>query len=245
MKIKIIGSSSKGNCYIIGNDENAILLECGLKFADIQKGLQYNLQKVKACVCTHEHGDHFKSVNQVLQSGIPLYCSQGTAESKGITAERYELIYSGGTRRVHGWTIRAFSVDHDAAEPLGFIIEHEDAGKILFVTDTYILRHDLSSWNFDCIMIESNYCEDIAKKIRESKAGNSIVEKRRLKQHMSFQTALNTLARLTIKPSCQIVLIHLSDGMTDAKRFEETTQSKFGVPTTCAAPGIEINLKAY
>ncbi len=184
------------------------------------------------------------SISSVLGSGIPLYCSKGTAEAKKLTPERYEAIKHGSTRKINDWTIRAFSVDHDAAEPLGFIIEHPTAGKILFVTDTYILRHDLSKFEFDCIMIEANYCEDIAKQTREAK-GDNYVNKRRLKQHMSFQTALKTLEKLTIKPSCQIVLIHLSDGMTDARRFEQTTQEKFGVPTVCAAPGIEINLTQY
>ena len=244
MKIKILGSSSAGNCYVIGNDTDAILLECGLKFDDIQKGLDFNLQKVRACITSHEHGDHFRAHTQILGSGIPLYCSQGTAGAKGLTAERYQSIKHGSTRKIGNWTIRSFSVDHDAAEPLGFIIQHPEAGKILFVTDTYILRHDLSSWHFDCIMIESNYCEDIAKEIRESK-GNKFVERRRLKQHMSFQTALKTLEKLPIHGGCQIVLIHLSDGMTDAKRFERVTQEKFGVPTVCANPGVEINLKPY
>lgn len=244
MKIKILGSSSAGNCYVIGNDTDAILLECGLKFDDIQKGLEYNLQKVKACIVSHEHGDHFKAHTQVLGSGIPLYCSEGTAKAKGLTAERYQVIKHGICRNVGEWNIYAFSVDHDASEPLGFIIYHPEAGNILFVTDTYILRHDLSNWHFDCIMIEANYCEDIAKEIRESK-GNKFVERRRLKQHMSFQTALTTLERLPIHSGCQIVLIHLSDGMTHAKRFEQTTQEKFGVPTTCAAPGVEINLMSY
>ncbi len=245
MKIKVLGSSSKGNCYIIGNDTDAILLECGLPFKEIQKGLDFKLQHVKACVVSHEHGDHFKAHKDILQCGIPLYCSKGTAESKELTQERYETIQHGSIRTIHNWTVRAFLVDHDAAEPLGFIVEHPDAGKILFVTDTYILRYDLSKWNFDCIMIEANYCEEIADEMRQSKKGNAYVEKRRLKQHMSFQTALKTLEKLSIKPSCKIVLIHLSDGMTDAKRFERVTQEKFGVPTVCTEPGTVINLEGY
>ena len=244
MKIKILGSSSDGNCYVIGNDTDAILLECGLTFKEIQKGLDFNLAKVQACVITHNHDDHMKGFKGVLQSGIPLYCSEGTAKAKGLTPERYDRLTHGSTRVIGKWTVRSFSVDHDVPEPLGFIITHPDAGKILFVTDTYILRHDLSAFHFDCIMIEANYCEDIAKQIRESK-GNKYVEARRLKQHMSFQTALRTLERLPIHSGAQIVLIHLSDGMTHAKRFEQVTQERFGVPTTCAAPGIEINLKGY
>ena len=245
MKIKVLGSSSKGNCYIIGNDTNAILLECGLNFKEIQKGLDFNLQRVKACVLSHNHSDHSKGHKGVLQSGIPLYCSEGTAKAINLTPERYQKIQHTSNVKIDDWTVWAFSVDHDVPEPLGFIIEHPEAGKILFVTDTYILKWDLSSFHFDCILIEANYCEGIAKQIREQKGGNEKLERRRVHQHMSFQTALKTLEKLPIHSGCQIVLIHLSDGMTDAKRFVKEVQEIYGVSTVCAAPGVEINLKGY
>jgi len=244
MKIKVLGSSSKGNCYIIGNDTNAILLECGLQFKEIQKGLDFNLQRVKACILTHNHGDHSKGFKGVLQSGIPLYCSKGTAEALKLTPERYRKIQHTSNVKIDDWTVWAFSVDHDVPEPLGFIIEHPEAGRILFVTDTYILKWDLSDFHFDCIMIEANYCEEIAEQMRKSK-GDDFVNGRRIKQHMSFQTALKTLEKLPIHSGCQIVLIHLSDGMTDAKRFVKEVQGIYGVSTVCAAPGVEINLKGY
>jgi phosphoribosyl 1,2-cyclic phosphodiesterase len=244
MKIKVLGSSSAGNCYIIGNDTDAILLECGLPFKEIQRGADFKLNRIKACVMSHNHGDHSKGFKGVLQSGIPLYCSEGTAKAINLTPERFRAIGHGHTVHVNGWRVSSFDVDHDVPEPLGFIIEHPEAGKILFITDTYILKWDFSVDYFDVIMIEANYCEDIAKQIRE-KRGDDFVNKRRLNQHMSFQTAIKTLEKLTIKPTCQIVLIHLSDGMTDAKRFVKETQEKFGVSTVCAAPGVEINLTGY
>ena len=39
MRLKVIASSSKGNCYIIGNKEEILILECGVTFASIKKGI--------------------------------------------------------------------------------------------------------------------------------------------------------------------------------------------------------------
>lgn len=239
LNIKVLGSSSKGNCYLIGDEKDAILLECGLNFKDIQKGVGYNLQRIKACVVTHNHSDHIKGYKGIIGSGIPLYCSKGTAEAVGLTPERYMQLEHGKTREINGWVIKPFNVDHDVPEPLGFVIE-KSGKRILFITDTYILRYDFQNWNFDYILIEANYCEEIAEEIRKKK-GDDYVNKRRLKQHMSFQTAVKTLERLNLSGCSQIVLIHLSDGMTDAKRFVKTVQEQFGIPTEIAVPELQIN----
>lgn len=239
LSIKVLGSSSKGNCYLIGDENDAILLECGLNFKDIKKGVGYNLHAIKACIVTHNHGDHIKGYKGVLESGIPLYCSKGTAVAVGLTPEHYRTLSHGVTKVINGWfSIKPFTVDHDVPEPLGFIIE-ANGKRILFVTDTYILRYDFKNWDFDCIMMEANYCEKIAKEIRKNK-GDDYVNKRRLKQHMSFQTAVKTLEKLNLQNTSQIVLIHLSDGMTDAKRFVKVVQERFGIPTEIAVPELKI-----
>ena len=244
MNLKILGSSSKGNCYILGNETECILIECGLKLDEIKKGLDFNILNVKACVVSHEHDDHAKAIKPILQSGIPVYCSNGTASALKIGQEQFERISHGKSRKVGNWTFKAFSVEHDVKEPLGFIIEHSEIGSLLFVTDTYILKHDLSAFSFDTIMIEANYCETITDKIRAAK-GDDFVNRRRINQHMSFQTAVVTLERLNLSNTNNIVLLHLSDGLTDEKRFERDIVKQFGISATCAAPGVNINLNGY
>jgi phosphoribosyl 1,2-cyclic phosphodiesterase len=249
MILKVINSNSQGNCYILETENSALLIECGVAFSEIKEAINFNISKIDACLITHEHGDHAKSIKEVQSSGIPIVASTGTFDACG-TSDLVNLLDFRASHgcmfltpikrsQEHGWQVNAFNVDHDASEPLGFIIEHPDCGKVLFVTDTYVLRYKFP-FEFDHVIIEANYCENLAEDWRQSK-GNNFVEGRRLKNHMSFQTALLTLSKMNLSRCKNIVLIHLSDGLTDAKRFKEEMEGAFGIPTTVAAPKVEVN----
>ena len=222
MKINIISSGSKGNAYIIEKNNTALLVECGVKFAEIQKAVGFDLLRIKACLVSHEHGDHSKAWKQVVGAGIPMYASVGTYDALKVSPEDRQYPFFHGC--VKG-PFKCFSANHDAAEPLNFIIDE----KILFITDNYKLQFDFSWFKFTCVMIEANYCEELIK----GKA-DDFVNKRRFRSHMSFQTALLTIKTLDLSECKQIILIHLSDGYTDEKRFIQDTEKAFGIPTICA-----------
>ncbi|MEY4351129.1 MAG: phage Pascal [Bacteroidota bacterium] len=221
MKINIISSGSKGNAYIIEKNNTALLVECGVKFGEIQKAINFDMLKIKACVVSHEHLDHSKAWRQVIGAGIPMFASAGTYDALKVGPEdRQRALYHGA---ISG-PVKCFKANHDAAEPLNFIIDD-----LLFITDNYKLQFDFSTFKFTCVMIEANYCEELIK----GKA-DDFVNKRRFRSHMSFQTALLTLKTLDLSECKQIILIHLSDGYTDEKRFIEDTEKAFGIPTICA-----------
>lgn len=54
-RLKVLGSSSSGNCYIIECCEESLILELGLPFKEIIKGIEYDLKKVRACLVSHHH----------------------------------------------------------------------------------------------------------------------------------------------------------------------------------------------
>ena len=54
----ILGSSSKGNCYVLQNDSEAIIIEAGVKLSEVKKALGWNTAKVKVCIISHRHNDH-------------------------------------------------------------------------------------------------------------------------------------------------------------------------------------------
>jgi Cft2 family RNA processing exonuclease len=55
MKLRCLGSSSKGNCYILESHNEALILECGVKLSDVKKVFGYELTKVKGLLVTHGH----------------------------------------------------------------------------------------------------------------------------------------------------------------------------------------------
>ena len=247
MNLKVINSNSKGNAYILEHEGSVILLECGVKFSEIKRGLDFDLKKVDACTISHEHQDHAKAAKDIHAAGIPIITHFRTKVAIGINPNGWEIAHGQmiltkiKEHQNNSWQVSAFHIDHDAVVPLGFIIENSGIGHpVLFITDTYKLRWNLKA-KFKTVIIEANYCENIAERRRKSK-GNGFVEGRRLKNHMSFQTALKTLRKLDLSECENIVLIHLSDGLTDETRFERVISESFGIPCKCAKAGLELEL---
>jgi metal-dependent hydrolase (beta-lactamase superfamily II) len=55
MELKILGSSSKGNSYIIENHSEAIVIEAGINFNEIKKSMNFNISKIRGVVISHGH----------------------------------------------------------------------------------------------------------------------------------------------------------------------------------------------
>ena len=80
MKLYILGSSSKGNCYLLQSEKTGevLILEAGINLQEVKKALNFNLSSIVGCCITHEHGDHAKYVLQYLEARIPVRMSEGT-----------------------------------------------------------------------------------------------------------------------------------------------------------------------
>ena len=56
----MLGSSSKGNCYLLEYKNQVLILDAGVSFKEVQKALNFNIEKVVGVLITHEHMDHLK-----------------------------------------------------------------------------------------------------------------------------------------------------------------------------------------
>ena len=88
MEIKILASGSSGNAYVVNDGKTILLLDAGIPFTQIQKGMNYKTSQISACLVTHRHGDHAKAVPKLLERGIPVYGpSDLSKEWDGIVKE--------------------------------------------------------------------------------------------------------------------------------------------------------------
>lgn len=236
MKLTILGSNSAGNCYIIQNEKEALILEAGIKFSEVQKALNFNLKKVAAVLVSHEHGDHAKYIGDFISRNIPVYSSEGTLDAKRIAAG---ILRHQKPLKIGDFTVIPFDVKHDCAEPFGFYISHPETGNILFATDTYYIPYlfpNVRHW-----MIECNYRKDILD--RNCPEGfKRVLRDRTLQSHMSYETCVNALKSNDLSKTSNIILIHLSDANSNAAEFKEGISKTFGKTTYIAEKGLEINL---
>lgn len=245
MKLHVINTGSAGNCYLLKASTGEILMiECGVPFKEIQKALDFDYSGVAGCLVSHEHKDHCKAVKGVLNAGIGVYSTVKTYNEMGTDGNvntRF-IVANGATVRtngINGFKVLAFPVNHDAVDPVGFLIHHPECGVVLFATDTYYLKQTFSGLNN--IIIEANYCEDILNDLEAKGKANTYVSDRVRQSHMSIQQCINTLNANDLSKVNNIVLIHLSDANSDEKRFKSMVEQVTGKRTFVAGKGMEID----
>lgn len=242
MILKVLGSSSKGNCYLLQSSTDTLILEAGLSIHEIKRGVGFKFNNVAGCLVSHEHGDHAKAVFDLMNMGVKVFTSRGTARAlkMQIDHHRLQIIQAGEVFEVGSFKVLPFKIEHDVAEPLGFIINHPESGSILFITDSYFVRDTFK--NISHVLIEANFSQEIIdQRVREG-ASPEFLRNRVFKSHMSIETCLKTLKANDLSKVRNIVLIHLSDGNSDAKAFEQRVADQTGKPVFVADAGMVLEL---
>jgi len=226
MDIKVLASGSKGNCYRISDGYTALLLECGIPYKDIQRGLNFRVSEIAGCLISHEHQDHCKAVRDIIKAGIDCYMSQGTKKALGVDGHRVKTIEARRQLEIGAWTVLPFETQHDAAEPLGFLFANQAGEKLLYATDTYYIRYKFSGLTH--IMVECNYSMDILRARVEAGFVEPVIKNRILKSHFSLEHVKDFLKANDLSNVREIWLLHLSDGNSDAERFKREIQALTG-----------------
>ncbi|SNY19283.1 Phosphoribosyl 1,2-cyclic phosphodiesterase [Orenia metallireducens] len=224
--IKTLASSSKGNCYIVSDGQNKLIIECGISIKKIKKGLDFNLSSVDGLLLSHSHGDHSKAIKDVIRCGIDVYTSQGTLDKLNIKSHRTKVVKSLNKFRINNWVILPFETKHDDPEPLGFLIVSKSGKKILFATDTYYLKYKFKNLNF--MMLECNYALDILNENIRTGRVPAVQKKRLLKSHFSLENVKSFLKANDLAQVQVIHLLHLSERNSDADRFKREIQELTG-----------------
>lgn len=234
MEIKVLASGSAGNCYLINDGETPLLLEAGLPFRAIQRGLGFGVAGLAACLISHEHGDHAQAAADIMKAGVDVFASRGTAKALGLKGHRLGLIRSMEKLSIGTWTVTPFDVVHDAEEPLGFILASK-AGKLFFASDTAYVKYRVPGLTH--IMIEVNY---VAETLRENMKKGLIHPahyKRVLRNHMSLERAAKFLQANDLNNVQEIWALHLSDANADEALIQTTLQRVSGKPVYIAPRG--------
>jgi phosphoribosyl 1,2-cyclic phosphodiesterase len=171
--IASLNSGSNGNCYYIGNGDEAVFVDAGLSCRETEarmKRLGLNMNRVKAIFISHEHSDHILGANQlVTKYQIPVYVSQSTLKEAGFWKIRKFTFHFTDQQSVQigGLRITAFQKKHDAYDPHSFVVSAEKTNIGVF-TDIGTPCERLIHYFKQChaAFLESNYDEDMLEKGR-------------------------------------------------------------------------------
>ena len=241
MELTILGSSSSGNCYLLHNKEECLVIEAGIPFKEVKKALDFNIRNIKGVLVSHEHGDHAKYAKDYLSAGIGVYTSLGTYEALGINPlHMFRVINHSNFIQLGGFVIKPFEVEHDAVMPYGFFIHHKEMGYLVFATDTYYVRYKFPDVNH--ILVECNYKQSILDESFYTGHIHKQLRDRTMKSHFELENVKAFLKNNNSHHLKSVVLLHLSDRNSDACLFQNECQSVTHKPTYIAEPGLRVNL---
>lgn len=213
--ITSLSSGSNGNCYYVGNGEDAVLVDVGISCREVAKRLarlNLNMQTVKAIFISHEHTDHISGLETLAKKyQLPVYITKGTLQygSLDIDPQLVRSFSAFESIKIGGITVTAFPKFHDAEDPHSFVVSYKQVNVGVFTDIGYACEH-VTHYFKQChaAFLEANYDAEML-----ANGGYPYYLKKRItggKGHLSNLQALQLF--IQHKPSfmSHLILSHLS-----------------------------------
>jgi phosphoribosyl 1,2-cyclic phosphodiesterase len=231
--ITSLNSGSNGNCYYVGNEQEAVLIDVGISCRETErrmKRLGLLMEKVKAIFISHEHGDHISGVAVLAKKyNLPVYITSATLTYGRLQLQK-DMVRSFLPHKavmIGALSITAFPKFHDASDPHSFIVSCGSVNVGVF-TDLGIACEQLINYfkqchaafleaNYDAAMLENgSYPYHLKNRIRGGMG------------HLSNEQALQLF--LVHRPSfmSHLLLSHLSKNNNDPRLVEDLFNAHAG-----------------
>lgn len=229
----ILGSGSLGNSLILEAAGTRILVDAGLSARQIVNrlaALDIDADSLDGILLTHEHGDHTRGLDVFLRKRqIPVFTNALTREvlaHKIASPVQWRVFDAGGSFALEGLTVTAFPVQHDAADPVGFVIEKGEA-RVGIASDlghvTPQVQRHLNGLN--ALFIESNYDQQML----QEDTKRPFSTKARISSrhgHLSNDQVSDLLAEVASERLTHVVVGHLSADCNCPKLVKRTLDKR-------------------
>ena len=235
MRLKCLGSSSAGNCYLLtSNNGETLILDCGIPIKEIKKGLDWNIKDVVGTICTHHHQDHSLSVYPLRRMGIPVFAPYISKKPMKIGNGDFRVQAFDLTTIDGSWTHT--NADGTPCPIYGFLITHKEMGRMLYITDCEVVK-----WRFrdiNHILLGVNYDKDLVDKDNDPKTRHVF------RGHLSIDTACDFVKANYSDNLQNVIMCHLSSENSDRDSFiEKMKKVACGANVDVAVAGKSWDLK--
>ena len=233
--LKVVGSGSQqGNTYLLETSKETLILDLGCKWEDIMKSLNYQIDNVAACLVSHVHSDHSKSIPNALKYQLPVYSCKDVADKfKGVI-----LLQCGKKYKIGDFVVQAISVEHNC-ENYAFVIDHHETGRCVYVTDCVRFPYRLRKANH--WLLEANYSNDIV--IDHMMNGYEIRSQNQY--HMELEDTIECIKNNMSSELNNVVLVHLSNNQSDEQMFAKKVYEEIGIKPFVATKGVNIAINKF
>ncbi|MFZ9388487.1 MAG: MBL fold metallo-hydrolase [Chitinophagaceae bacterium] len=225
VQIASLNSGSNANCYYIGNEKDAVLVDAGLSCRETERRmrqLDLSFEKIRGLFVSHEHADHISGVPGICKKyGIPVYITGNTLRNGNIPLDpsRVRSFQHGKAVSLGELAVTPFRKSHDAADPHSFMIRCEGINTGVITDIGYACKRVIRYFSqCHAAFLESNYCEDmlengsypyhLKKRIRGDEG------------HLGNAQALELFRHYRAPHLELLILSHLSKNNNDPKKVE-------------------------
>lgn len=172
--IASIASGSNGNCYYIGNNKEAVLVDAGISCRETEtrmNRLRLSMQTVKAIFVSHEHSDHIQGLSVLARKyALPVFITEPTLRSCGAVDSNKMNVQSFTPHQpvtVGQLDVTAFPKQHDATEPHSFTVKNKEVTVGVFTDIGSPCYHVINHFKqCHAAFLETNYDETMLAKGR-------------------------------------------------------------------------------
>lgn len=239
MQLKVIGSNSLGNCYILEDDNEALILDAGMPIKDVKVALDFNIKKISGVIVTHIHQDHSKYIKDYEKIGIPVFKPWEMDSIQLKNNSKFKIQAIPMTNLDNEWVHS--NADGSRCLIYGFKIVHPNLGALLYITDVYLIKWRFSQINH--ILVEANFDMD---KLDETEENES-KKNRDYLSHLSIQETCEFVKTTNDNSEDlqNVILCHLSSNNADSRDFINKIEEVIDTTKTkayIAKKGLIINL---
>jgi phosphoribosyl 1,2-cyclic phosphodiesterase len=231
----VIASGSSGNCVLVKNGPDAIIVDCGISKKRVQAAMAaigVAPETVRGIVVTHEHRDHSAGVGVLSRwLEVPVYATHGTHQASAHIVKNLAGRVDVQDREpfaIGSLVVDPFPTFHDAAEPFALVIRPADqpGPGLAVVTDLGFVstlaferlrgvRTAVFETNHDKTMLmEGPYPWELKQRVGGRQG------------HLDNLTSARALARLWEDGLRQVLLAHLSEVNNHPDVVMRTLQSE-------------------
>jgi len=218
--ITSLNSGSNGNCYYIGNGEEAILVDAGISCRETEKRmkrLSLRMDSLKAIFISHEHTDHINGVVVLSKKyKLPVYITEATEQFSNLKLDKslVKRFKANEPLAIGKLTVIAFQKEHDAGDPHSFVVSSASVN-VGVITDIGMACKKVIHHFKQChaAFLEANYDEEMLQN-----GPYPVHLKRRIsegKGHLSNIQALDLFMRHRPPFMTHLILSHLSKNNND------------------------------
>lgn len=223
MQIKVVGTGSLGNCYLlISNTGRVLLLDAGCNPRDVKKALNFNVKCIDGVFVTHEHKDHDRYSKDFEKMGLKVWRPFMNPD------KNFEKSFLGV------FEVLTFDLPHDGTVNRGALISC-GTEKMLYATDFEYIPYTFKALMPNHLLIECNYIPSLVDEYAENK--DHVI-----KGHASIDVSMEVVKANKSERLRNVVFCHLSSRNADSEQIIDRARKIVDCPVYVARNNMTIDL---